>query len=89
MLKGLGLKISFLENILRLKLGFSHLISIKIPFNVLIFIKKNVITFESYDLSLIGNVATKIRGLKFPNSYKQKGFWYKNERRTLKHIKKT
>jgi hypothetical protein len=29
-----------------------------------------------------------VRSLKFPNSYKSKGFWYKNERRILKNIKK-
>jgi len=87
-LKGMGFKTNLSENLLQFKLGFSHFVNIQIPSNVLICVKKNIITFESYNLVLIGNLTHKVRSLKFPNSYKSKGFWYKNERRILKNIKK-
>jgi large subunit ribosomal protein L6 len=88
-LKGLGFKTNFSENVLQFKLGFSHLVNLRISPNILICVKKNIITFESYNLALIGNLTNKIRSLKFPNTYKAKGFWYKNENRILKNIKKT
>ena len=50
---------------------------------------KNLLTVEGTDASKVGNFVKLIRNLKFPDSYKGKGFWYKNEQRVLKEIKKT
>jgi ribosomal protein L6P/L9E len=91
-LKGLGFRASVLssENILELKLGFSHIIKIAIPVNELsVKVDKNTLIVEGADPVKIGNFVTYIRNLKFPDSYKGKGFWYKNETITLKEIKKT
>lgn len=91
-LKGLGFRASVLssENILELKLGFSHIIKVVIPSNdISIKVDKNSLIVEGADPVKIGNFATYIRNLKFPDSYKGKGFWYKNETITLKEIKKT
>jgi hypothetical protein len=91
--KGLGFKFkysSFKKDKLELKLGFSHMITILIPKKeIKIFlIKKNRLAIEGFNYSLVGNFAQKIRMLKFPDSYNGKGFWYKNEVKTLKEIKK-
>ena len=75
-LKGLGFKADVLNDssLLELKLGFSS---------------KIILTLEACDSVAVGNFANKIRSLKFPDAYKGKGFWYKNEVRSLKEIKKT
>ena len=44
---------------------------------------------EGFDKVTVGNFVNKIRNLKFPDSYKGKGFWYKNEVIKLKEINKT
>ena len=92
--KGLGFKFKYSnlkKNKLEFKLGFSHLITIFIPKKeVKIFlIKKNRLAIEGFNQTLVGNFAQKIRMLKFPDSYNGKGFWYKNEFKILKPIKKT
>lgn len=89
-LKGLGLKVTQVDDILELKLGYSHIIKIKVPssiFNVII--NKNIITVEGFNNIEIGNFLTKVRQLRLPNIYKGKGIWYKNEIINLKNIKKT
>jgi ribosomal protein L6P/L9E len=91
LLKGLGLRINYLAKtkVLVLKLGFSNLISISIPTTLIIYKKKNLLTIEGYDHALVGNFAYLIRSLRYPDSYKGKGLWYKNENFKLKSIKKT
>jgi len=90
-LKGLGLKAQLdgTQSILELKLGFSHEIKIgfsKQDFNISV--HKNIISVEGFNLEKINNFLHKIRLLKFPNAYKGKGIWYKNETRIYKVIKK-
>jgi ribosomal protein L6P/L9E len=91
-LKGLGFKADLTEDSknLELKLGFSLIITLPIPIHeVKVSVNKNVLTFEGFDPVAVGNFATKVKSLKFPDAYKGKGFWDKNEVRVLKEIKKT
>lgn len=90
LLKGLGYKFNIHEasRIIELKLGFSHLINVKIPDNVKVKLQKNYINIESRDNVLLGNFVNKIVSLKLPDSYKGKGFWYKYQKITLKTVKK-
>ena len=90
-LKGLGFRINQLNNIntLRFKLGFSHLIDLKIPGNkIYTIVKKNVLHIKGIDLVNIGNFCQKIKNLKKPNIYNGKGFRYKREIISLKTFKK-
>ena len=89
-LKGLGFKINVQENLknIEFKLGFSHLINLKIPQNIKLRSKKNFIKIEGSDNVLLGNFVNKIISLKSPDSYKGKGFWYKYQKKTLKVVKK-
>ena len=74
---------------IELKVGFSHIVSIDIPKNdVQVSINNNLILIEGSDPSIVGNYAARIRNIKIPDSYKGKGFWYKNEKKSLKEIKK-
>lgn len=91
-LKGLGFRIGISEdlNYLELKLGYSHILKIFIPRKYInVKIDKNYLTIEGFDKIKVGNFANQIRNLKHPDSYKGKGFWYKDEIKKLKEIKKT
>jgi hypothetical protein len=92
--KGLGFKFKYSTNKkskLELKLGFSHLTTITIPRKEIkvFLIKKNRIAIEGFNYTLVGNFAEKIRNLRYPDAYTGKGFWYKNEFKKLKLVKKT
>lgn len=89
-LKGLGLRIKHFSktNLLELKLGFSNLIYVSIPLSIKVYSAKNLLTFESDNPSLVGNFAYLVQSFRYPNSYKGKGFWYKNQEMKLKLIKK-
>lgn len=92
LLKGLGLKatVSLDTNMLELKLGLSHIPSIRIPSSLMaVSVNKNIITATGSNALELGNFIAKIRSLKTPNIYKGKGIWYKNEVQVLKIIKKT
>lgn len=89
-LKGLGFKGNIIDNsILELKLGFSHVIKVMLNFKELkVSINNNLLTVEGFESDKVGNFLEKIKKLKRIDNYKGKGFWYKNESRTLKEIKK-
>ena len=90
-LKGLGFKMNLSENkkYLIFKVGLSYLVNVEIPKNISIHINKKVLIIEGYNKVSVGNFLYVIRKIKFPESYKEKGFWIKNEKRNLKEIKKT
>lgn len=91
-LKGLGFKSSFDNStkVLELKLGFSHLINISVNLKDLsLSVNKTKIVVEGFDKAEVGNFAHKIHTLKPADVYKGKGFWYKNEIKTFKEVKKT
>lgn len=89
-LHGLGFKVScnLLENYLELKLGFSHIIKLHIPLNIIVHVEKSIISISSINPVLLGNFIYNLRNLKPLNIYKGKGILYKNEKFILKEIKK-
>lgn len=79
-LKGTGFKFSFLENsfsILKLKLGFSHFILIKIPCGISVFIFKKKIIIAGLNLVAIGNFCSFLINQKARNIFTGKGLWLK------------
>jgi len=91
-LKGLGFKISLTDDNknLELKLGYSHIIKLDVPNDeIALKIEKNSLVVHGFDPVQVGNFVNKVRQLKFPDVYKGKGFWSKNESITLKEVKKT
>jgi large subunit ribosomal protein L6 len=88
LLKGLGLKVFLSKNLLELKLGYSHKEFVEIDPEVYCAIGKNIIFLKSKNKSLLGNLVCKIRNLRIPDIYKGKGIWLKNEKISLKPIKK-
>ncbi len=91
LLKGLGYKAALkTENSLELRIGFSHSVTVGFDKEIInITLDKNILMIEGFDKTKVGNFVNKIRALKLPDSYKGKGFWYKNEVIKLKEINKT
>ncbi len=83
-LVGVGFKASNQGNLLDLSLGYSHNIVFEIPKELKVGTaqekgKNPIITLESIDKQLIGQVAAKIRSLRKPEPYKGKGVKFAGE----------
>ncbi len=90
-LKGLGFRISvdMIKRELSLKLGYSHLVNVEIPYYITnIKAKKNIMLLESFDKVALGDFVKKVYDLRKADSYKGKGFSGQYEKRKLKVIKK-
>jgi large subunit ribosomal protein L6 len=83
-LVGVGYKASNQGNLLDLSLGYSHNIIVEVPKELKVTTaqekgKNPVITLESIDKQLLGQVAAKIRSLRKPEPYKGKGVKFVGE----------
>jgi large subunit ribosomal protein L6 len=83
-LVGVGFKAAATGNILDLALGYSHNIIFEIPSELKVATSQEkgqnpIITLESVDKQLLGQVCAKIRGLRKPEPYKGKGVKFKGE----------
>jgi large subunit ribosomal protein L6 len=83
-LVGVGFKASNQGNLLDLSLGYSHNIVFEIPKELKVGTaqekgKNPIITLESIDKQLLGQVAAKIRSLRKPEPYKGKGVKFEGE----------
>ncbi len=83
-LVGVGYRAQSTGQVLELSLGYSHTIVIKLPAEIKVEAKternKNpMITLESYDKQLLGQVCAKIRSLRKPEPYKGKGIRFAGE----------
>lgn len=81
---GVGYRASANGQKLELSLGFSHPFVIELPNEIKVSTesakgKAPVITLESHDKQLVGQVAAKIRSLRKPEPYKGKGVKYVGE----------
>lgn len=83
-LVGVGYKASNQGNLLDLALGYSHNIVFEIPKELKVTTSQEkgqnpMISFESIDKQLIGQVCAKIRSLRKPEPYKGKGVKFAGE----------
>ena len=83
-LVGVGFKASAQGNLLDLALGYSHNILLEIPKELSVVTSQEkgqnpMISFESIDKQLIGQVCAKIRSLRKPEPYKGKGVKFAGE----------
>lgn len=83
-LVGVGFKAANTGNLLDLALGYSHNIIFEIPSELKVTTvtekgKNPIITLESIDKQLLGQVAAKLRSLRKPEPYKGKGVKYTDE----------
>ncbi len=83
-LVGVGYKATNQGNLLDLSLGYSHNIIVEIPKELKVTTAQEkgqnpMITLESIDKQLLGQVAAKIRSLRKPEPYKGKGVKFAGE----------
>lgn len=88
-LKGIGFRAELFDNILSLRLGFSHTINYNIPKNIKITVPEPTeLIIEGFNKQLVAQVAAEIREFRLPEPYKGKGILYDNEIIILKEGKK-
>jgi len=83
-LVGVGYRATNVGNTLDLVLGFSHHFVFELPIEIKVTTasekgKNPIITLESIDKQLLGQVAAKIRSLRAPEPYKGKGIKFVGE----------
>jgi large subunit ribosomal protein L6 len=83
-LVGVGYRATVTGQLLELNLGYSHTIFMQIPNEVKVTAeaakgKPPLVTFESINNQLLGQVAAKLRSLRPPEPYKGKGIKFKGE----------
>lgn len=81
---GVGYRATANGQQLELSLGYSHAIILEVPNQIKVSAdtqkgKAPVVTLESYDKQLLGQVAAKIRSLRKPEPYKGKGVRFLGE----------
>ena len=81
---GVGYRAVAKGQLLEMALGFSHAIVLEIPTEIKVSAvsekgKAPIVTLESHDKQLLGQVASKIRSLRKPEPYKGKGIRYVGE----------
>lgn len=79
-LEGVGYKVELKGNdVLVLRVGFSHPVEVSAPTGITIAVEKNIITVTGSDKELVGSFTARIRKIKPPEPYKGKGMRYENE----------
>lgn len=81
---GVGYRAAAKGQILEMSVGYSHAIHFEIPKEVKLTAvtekgQPPVVTLESYDKELLGQVAAKVRSFRKPEPYKGKGIRYSDE----------
>lgn len=83
-MRGVGFRCKATGQLLELTLGFSHPVVFEMPKEIKVSAKSEkgenpLITLESHDKQLLGQVAAKIRSLRKPEPYKGKGVRFVGE----------
>ncbi len=83
-LNGVGYKATVNGQLLEMSLGFSHDIIFELPVEIKADVKQEkrsspILTLNSIDKQLIGQVAAKIRSFRLPEPYKGKGIKFQGE----------
>jgi large subunit ribosomal protein L6 len=78
-IQGVGYRAEAAGQTLKLTLGFSHPISVKVPAGLKVSVAENKIKIEGADKMLVGQFAANVRELRPPEPYKGKGVRYVGE----------
>lgn len=81
---GVGYKVVVKGQVIEMSIGYSHDVHFKLPKEIKATAetekgKAPILTLESYDKQLVGQVAAKIRSLRKPEPYKGKGIKFVGE----------
>lgn len=86
---GLGYRFHIKSNFMMLKLGYSHILKLRVPLNLKVKKKKNLMILYSYNFFLLRWFSLFIRSLKKPGVYHGKGVKFKYEKIIKKEGKKS
>jgi len=78
-INGVGYRVAMQGKDLKLEVGYSHSVIYKIPEGVQASVEKNLITLESINKELLGQVTAEVRAIRKPEPYKGKGIKYVEE----------
>jgi len=87
---GVGFRVDSIESgFLKLKLGYSHFVYIRLPSFIDVFTaKKTLLILKCNNESLLKDFCSRIRLARLPDVYKGKGILYKDQKIILKEGKK-
>ena len=77
--RGIGYRTEMKDNQLVLHVGFSHPVTFDTPEGLQVSVKDMTITIEGIDKEKVGQFAAKVRRVKKPDPYKDKGVRYVGE----------
>ena len=86
--EGIGYRAEMAGKEIKLQVGFSHPVMIKIPEGLTVAIEKNMISISGPDKDKVGQFAANVRAIKKPEPYKGKGIRYEGEVIRMKEGKK-
>jgi len=86
--EGIGYRVEMAGKDLKLQVGFSHPVLVKIPEDITIVIEKNMVTVSGADKDKVGQFCADVRSIKKPEPYKGKGIRYEGEVIRMKQGKK-
>lgn len=89
LIEGVGYKWDVMGDSIKLALGFSHPVNVKIPAGIKASVEKGILTISGNDKEAVGQFSANIRALKVPEPYKGKGIRYEAEVVRRKQGKKT
>jgi len=78
-IQGIGYKVALTGNKLVFEIGFSHSVPVELPQGIEASIEKNLLTLKGCDKQVVGEIASRLRGLRPPEPYKGKGIRYQGE----------
>lgn len=78
-LQGIGYRVELQGKTLKLLVGFSHPVIVKIPEGLDVLVEKNIVTISGIDKEAVGQFAANVRAVKKPEPYKGKGLRYEGE----------
>ena len=78
-IEGIGYKAILEGQDLALKVGFSHLVKVKVQPGIKFAVEKNTIIISGIDKEAVSQIASKIRKVQPPEPYKGKGIRYSGE----------
>jgi large subunit ribosomal protein L6 len=77
--KGVGYRAAVEGDTLKLNVGYSHPVELKLPEGVSAEVKKTTITISGADRQAVGQFAANVRAVRPPEPYKGKGIAYADE----------
>ena len=86
--EGIGYRAEMTGKDIKLQVGFSHPVLVKIPEGITVVIEKNMISVSGADKDKVGQFAANVRAIKKPEPYKGKGIRYEGEVIRMKQGKK-